>query len=209
MVLEKATNDLGYSVILREELGYFEGKRLRRTIWLCPYYNQWKAMLSRCYDVKFLKKNPSYVGVLCSDSWLLASEFKSWMEQQDWVGKQLDKDILVFGNRLYSRDTCAFVTKLTNNFVLDSKASRGIHPIGVNLHKATGKFVAQCRNPWENRQEHLGLFHTPEEAHEAWRKRKHELAQLVAATESDPRVVGALKKRYSPEEWYKNNPISS
>jgi hypothetical protein len=38
---------------------------------------------------------------------------------------------------------------------------------------------------------------------EAWRKRKHELAQLVAARESDMRVVEALKKRYSFEEWYK------
>ena len=49
----------------------------------------------------------------------------------------------------------------------------------------------------------LGYFSTPEEAHEAWRKRKHELAQLVAATEVDLRVVEALKKRYSFEEWYK------
>ena len=51
--------------------------------------------------------------------------------------------------------------------------------------------------------EHLGYFSTPEEAHEAWRKRKHELAQLVAATEADPRIVEALKKWYSFEEWYK------
>ena len=41
------------------------------------------------------------------------------------------------------------------------------------------------------------------EAHEAWRKHKHELAQFVAATESDMRVVEALKKRYSLDEWYK------
>ena len=30
------------------------------------------------------------------------------------------------------------------------------------------------------------------------------LPQLVAATESDLRVVEALKKRYSFEEWYKS-----
>ena len=38
---------------------------------------------------------------------------------------------------------------------------------------------------------------------EAWRKRKHEIAQLVAATESDMRIVEALKKWYSFEEGYK------
>ena len=67
------------------------------------------------------------------------------------------------------------------------------YPIGVALYKHTGKYHAKCKNPFTGKQEHLGLFSTPEEAHEAWRKRKHELSQLVAATESDPRVVEALK----------------
>ena len=80
--------------------------------------------------------------------------------------------------------------------------SRG-YPIGVSLYKRTGRYQAQCENPFTGKNENLGYFSTPEEAHEAWRKRKHELAQLVAATESDPRVVEALKKRYSFEEWYK------
>ena len=65
---------------------------------------------------------------------------------------------------------------------------------------AAGGFATCCRS---RRTESLGLFSTPGEAHEAWRKRKHEIAQLVAATESDPRIVEALKKRYSFEERYK------
>jgi hypothetical protein len=95
------------------------------------------------------------------------------------------------------------VLQATNKFVTASDASRGEYPIGVDLFKPTGKYNAQCGNLFTGKNEHLGLFSTPEEAHEAWRKRKHELAQLVAATESDPRVVEALKKRYSFEEWYK------
>ena len=91
----------------------------------------------------------------------------------------------------------------TNLFVTAHDASRGDYPVGVNLHKPTGKYQARCRNPFTGKKEHLGLFSTPEEAHEAWRKRKHELAQFVAAKESDIRVVEALKKRYSIEEWYK------
>lgn len=91
----------------------------------------------------------------------------------------------------------------TNSFVIASDASRGDYPIGVHLFKRTGKYRASCNNPFTGKVEHLGYFSTQEEAHEAWRKRKHELAQLVAATESDPRVVESLKKRYSFEEWYK------
>ena len=125
------------------------------------------------------------------------------MEKQDWHGKCLDKDIIVSGSKLYSPETCAFVLQATNSFVLARDACRGEYPIGVDLFKPTGKYRARCRNPFTGKKEYLGLFSTPEEAHEGWRKRKHELAQLVAATESDMRVVEALKKRYSIEEWYK------
>ena len=125
------------------------------------------------------------------------------MEQQDWHGKSLDKDIISPGSKLYSPDTCAFVLKATNNFVIASDASRGEYPTGVYLSKPTGKYLAQCNNPFTRKQESLGYFLTPEEAHEAWRKRKHELAQLVAARESDLRIVEALKKKYSIEEGYK------
>ena len=125
------------------------------------------------------------------------------MEQQDWQGKSLDKDIIAPGSKLYSPDTCAFVLPATNLFVTARDASRGGYPVGVSLHKRVGKYQAQCGNPFTGKNENLGYFSTPEDAHEAWRERKHELAQLVAATESDPRVVEALKKRYSFEEWYK------
>ena len=96
-----------------------------------------------------------------------------------------------------------FCAATTNEFVVARDASRGAYPIGVDLYKRTGKYRASCGNPFTGKVEHLGLFLTPEDAHEAWRKRKHEIAQLVAATESDIRVVEALKKRYSFDEWYK------
>ena len=139
---------------------------------------------------------------VCSE-WLSATSFKKWMEKQDWQGKSLDKDIIVPKSKLYSPDTCAFVLEATNNFVIASDAIRGDYPVGVSLCKRTGKYYASCRNPFTGKTENLGLFSTPEEAHEAWRKRKHELAQFVADTESDMRVVEALKNRYSLEEWYK------
>ena len=127
------------------------------------------------------------------------------MEKQDWHGKCLDKDIVVPKSKLYSPDTCAFVLAATNSFVIASDAIRGEYPVGVSLHKPTGKYCAKCGNPFTGKREYLGLFSTPEEAHEAWRKRKYDLAQRVAAKESDMRVVEALKKRYSIDEWYKSS----
>ena len=197
-------NDLGYRVQVQEWVTKDGGKRVRKSVFTCKHYTAWKDMLKRCYSKKYLESYPSYIGTSVCSEWLYASAFKEWMEQQDWKGKCLDKDIIAPGSRLYSPDTCAFVLQATNSFVIASDASRGDCLVGVSLYKSTGKYKAQCGNPFTGKNENLGLFSTPEEAHEAWRKRKHEIAQLVAATESDMRVVEALKKRYSFEEWYKS-----
>ena len=195
-------NDLGYRVHVQEEVTKNGGKRIRKTVFLCKYYAVWTSMLERCYSEKLLESRPSYIGTSVCDEWLYASEFKKWMEKQDWHDKCLDKDIIVPGSKLYSPDTSAFVLKATNSFVTASDASRGVYPTGVSLCKNTGKYRAHCGNPFTGKRESLGYFSTPEDAHEAWRKRKHVLAQLVAATESDPRVVEALNKRYSFEEGF-------
>jgi hypothetical protein len=203
LVFGVGINDLGYRTLVQEELPKNGGKRIRKTVFLCKYYAAWKNMLERCYSEKYLESRPSYIGTSVCSEWLSATAFKKWMEQQDWRDKCLDKDIIVPGSKLYSPETCAFVLNATNSFVIASDASRGDYPVGVSLYKQTGKYCAQCKNPFAGKKEHLGYFSTPEEAHESWRKRKHELAQLVAARESDSRVVEALKKRYSFEEWYK------
>ena len=203
LVCGVGVNDLPYRTQVWENVTKNGGKRIRKLVFKCPYYTAWKSMLERCYSKKYLENKPSYIGTSVCSEWIYASEFKKWMEQQDWEGKSLDKDIIVPRSKLYSPETCAFVLQATNNFVIARDAVRGEYSIGVDLCKKTGKYRAQCRNPFTRKQENLGLFSTTEEAHEAWRKRKHELAQLVAATESDLRVVEALKKRYSFEEWYK------
>ena len=203
LVYGVGVNDLGYRVHVLEWVTKNGGKRVQKTVFLCKYYAVWKGMLKRCYSKKHLESHPTYIGTSVCSEWLSATAFKKWMEQQDWHGKSLDKDIIAPRSKLYSPDTCAFVLQATNLFVTANDACRGEYPIGVDLFKPTGKYRASCRNPFSGKNEHLGLFSTPEEAHEAWRKRKHELAQLVAATESDSRIVEALKKRYSFEEWYK------
>ena len=186
-------NDLGYRAQINEEVTKSGGKRIQKSVFKCKYYAAWTRMLTRCYSKKYLESRPSYIDTSVCSEWLYATAFKKWMEQQDWRGKSLDKDIIVPGSRLYSPDTCAFVLKTTNSFVIASDASRGDYPIGVSLFTRTGKYRAQCENPFTGKNEYLGCFSTTEEAHEAWRERKNELAQLVAAAESDLRVVEALK----------------
>ena len=62
------------------------------------------------------------------------------MESQDWKGKQLDKDIISPGNKIYSPDTCVFVEPKINKLIQGKKRKVSDFPIGVNLDR--GKYKA-------------------------------------------------------------------
>ena len=200
LVFGVGINDADYVVQKFETIGYVDGKQKRKLVWICPYYRVWKNMLSRCYSIKTQDKNPTYKVCSVSEEWLTFSNFRTWMENQDWEGKQLDKDLLFEGNKVYSAEACVFVTPIINLFTIDRNNDRGEWLIGVNWHKRTGKFVAQCSNPSTKKQEHLGLFTCELEAHQSWRKRKLELAYELAAIQTDERVAKALIDRYTNYE---------
>jgi len=163
---------------------------------MCPFYDAWKSMLERCYGHKFQSKNPTYIGCSVVPEWLSFMAFRAWMIERDWVGRELDKDLLFPGNRVYGPDTCVFISHGLNKFTTGHAAARGEWPIGVYLHKHSGRFRASCSNPFSGRNEHLGYFTCPDAAHEAWRSRKHELSLQLAAEQTDPRLAAALATRY-------------
>jgi len=197
LVFGVGINDADYVVKKWEEAGYVDGKRKRKLVWECPYYRTWKGMLRRCYSEKHQKRRPTYKDCTVSEDWLTFSNFRSWMKGQDWQGKHLDKDLLFEGNKVYSAETCVFVAGVVNTFASDSGAARGEWLIGVHWVKQEEKFRARCRNPFTKKQEFLGRFTCEQQAHEAWAKRKLELAHELAAIQTDPRVARALIDRYS------------
>ena len=170
-----------------------------KIIWRCPYYRTWASMLNRSYSKKFQLRNGTYRGCSVCDQWLIFSNFKSWMETQDWEDKQLDKDLLKEGNRVYCPEYCIFVDSKINTFVLDSCAARGQYMLGVSWDKCGNKYQSHCSNPFSGKYERLGRFTTELEAHLAWKTRKHELACLLADSEycTDPRLAEALRTRYA------------
>lgn len=182
-------NDAGYTV---QRDVVVDGKK--KLEWRCPYYRTWKDMLKRCYSGSFQNKCPTYIGCTVTEEWKTFSNFKAWMEKQDWEGKQLDKDLLVNGNAEYSPSTCTFIPKAVNMFLTDSGAARGDLPIGVSRLK--GKYMARCSNPFSKKDEYLGLFSCPQEAHLAWKAKKAEHAKRLAEEQTDERVKNALLERY-------------
>lgn len=179
-----------------------------KTVWKCPFYVKWHGMIERCYSERFILKHPSYAGCISVPEWIVFSNFKSWMEQQDWEGKELDKDLLVNGNRIYGPDTCVFVDSRVNNFLIERKARRGDYPIGVILTKRpkSAPYRANCKSVVTRKIQYLGHYSTPEEAHLAWLSFKLEQAYILAAEQTDERVAKALIDRY---ENYKGDHLNA
>lgn len=98
-------------------------------------YNVWHDMLHRCYDEKKQKKCPTYKGCSVCDEWLCYNNFRKWYNKNYYNVKneimQLDKDILIKNNKIYSPKTCVFVPRCINAIFTKRNANRGNLPIGV------------------------------------------------------------------------------
>ena len=167
-------NDCKYVVFYKR----VDGVRL-----VCPYYDKWAHMLNRCYALKYHAKRQTYIGCTVAKEWLLFSNFRLWMEKQNWNGQQLDKDILSIGNKIYSPETCVFVSSRVNSILTDRSADRGKWPRGVNINKRTGRFVARCN--MYGKAKHLGYFDNPIQASNAYIECKYKYILEVAETQVD------------------------
>lgn len=177
---------------------YVTEKRINGKCVICPFYLSWRNMLQRCYSKNYQERQPTYKDCSVCEEWLTFSKFKEWMDSQYWYMMQLDKDLLVKGNKVYSPETCIFISRQLNTFTTESSAKRGEFPIGVYFNKKNERLHSQCNNPFTKKEEHLGYFDCPNEAHEEWRKRKHEHACKWADIVEDPRLKKALRERYAP-----------
>jgi hypothetical protein len=192
-------NDVDYCV---HKTAIIDGKK--KIVQTCPYYADWKQMLQRCYDLKFQERNPTYKSCTVCEDWLSLSSFIEWVDSQpnkDWQNCQLDKDFLLEGNKHYSPESCVYLTRTLNMFLNTRAKKRGACMLGVRVDKNSGvnPYMAQCRNPFTDKGEYLGLFPTELEAHLAWKARKHEHACVYADMQQDDRVAKRLREMYSPD----------
>lgn len=164
-----------------------EGKKIH-----CPYFSVWKNMLRRCYSPECHQRQPTYKGCSVVKEWHTFSVFKTWMKSQDWKNKELDKDLLVYGNKVYGPKTCVFLTRELNALLVLRGNARGDFPLGVS--KTSGnrnkQFIAQLRSG--GKQKILGYFHTPEEAAETYKTAKLKHISNLAENEANLRIKEAL-----------------
>ena len=137
-------------------------------------YTLWKCMLERCYSDSFKKKRQTYEGCEVSNKFKSYEYFYEWCNKQigfDVSGFELDKDLLMKGNKVYSEDTCVFIPSEINTVLTKSTASRGQHLIGVCWSKTHKAFKAQVSKS-KGKSEYLGYFKTEIEAFDAYKKAK-------------------------------------
>ena len=96
-------------------------------------YQRWSDMIKRCYN-KTSIKDPTYKDCSVCEEWHNFQNFASWYKENyptDGSEYELDKDIKVEGNRVYSYEFCIFVSKRENISHSLQKEYKMISPLGV------------------------------------------------------------------------------
>lgn len=155
---------------------------------LSDSYKRWNHMIERCYCERVHKIFPRYKDCTVCEEWHNYQNFATWYEENyyeiDGKQMQLDKDILIKGNKLYSPETCVFVTEEINKLYTKCNKNRGKLPIGVHLKN--NKYVASTNNIT------IGTYDTIEEAFEKYKQFKENKIINLAN----------LYKQYIPNKLY-------
>jgi len=153
----------------------------------------WKGIIKRCYGKKESFEFPTYNNVSVCEEWHNFQNFAQWFEDNNVQGFEIDKDILIKGNKIYSPETCAFVPHEINMIFRKIQKRGRLYPTGV--YKNTKKRRFQISYPLKINQDFPGYFDTPEEAWETYKKIKETHIKNLADKWKDlidPRVYEAL-----------------
>lgn len=143
-------------------------------------YKAWQDMLKRCYKSKAV----AYKNCIVSDEWKNFQKFAEWYDnnyysiQKDTL--EIDKDILIKHNRIYSDKTCLIVPRRINNLFIKQKAQRNSLPIGVCFSKEnTRHYLSYCRGI-NGKENYLGSFFTAEESFHTYKLFKEKIIKEIA-----------------------------
>lgn len=161
-----------------------------------PAAFRWRSVMQRCYDETQIE--PAYYEANVITHWYNFLVFESWAVKQpgfDTKGWELDKDLLIKGNKLYCPEACVYLPKAINTALTKRHNHRGKYPIGVQPSKSGKRFEAWCGDG--ERSRYLGVFGTPTEAFLCYKAKKEEMLKGLAdkyKDQLDPRAYEALYK---------------
>ena len=126
-------------------------------------------MLRRCYDEERHKTHPTYIDCTVCDEWHNYQNFAEWYEKNYYKVEnetmEIDKDILIPGNKIYSPNNCLIVPHRINSLFL-----RAANDSNGCIAKNYNQYEARCWVETDNgrKLKYLGLFKTKENAIKAY-----------------------------------------
>ena len=99
-------------------------------------YSVWRSMFTRCYCPKYQESQPTYKGCSVDPIWHNFQNFANWFDDNYKDGLHLDKDIKNKEEKVYSPESCSFVTCKENEIDAHAKHYRLTNPKGevVNIY---------------------------------------------------------------------------
>lgn len=141
-------------------------------------YKIWIRMLERCYSKTWQVKKPTYKGCYVCKEWHCFQNFAKWFVAQEDCGKgyELDKDLLVKDNKLYSPETCILLPRRVNLMLTTSTINNKLGIVGVV--ERCGRYSASIQI--DGKMKHIGSYSTAKEASLAYAKEKEAYVRRVA-----------------------------
>lgn len=139
-------------------------------------YTVWRGMLQRCYGETTQLKQPTYAGCTVEKSFLYYPTFKAWLIKQPYYDSlELDKDLLVKGNKVYSPDTCTMLPDEINS-ALASISQYGCCSL-IRYSRRTNCYELDLTHIQQGLEE---LYNTYKEAFSAYKVFKENQLQVLA-----------------------------
>ena len=179
-----------------------------------PAYNHWRNIFIRCYAAG-KRELPTYEGCTICEEWKYFSKFKTWFDTQTYEeGYHLDKDLLVYQNKIYSPNTCILLPQTINKFMTKRQNSRGLYPLGVSYKHESEDMINKLHNCYSastsggsnRKSKWLGSFDNVKDAHRAWQLAKIERAEVLKKEQTDIRIIAGLQRIINKIQYdYDNN----
>lgn len=184
-------------------------------------YDKWQHMILRCTE-KFQNQYPTYQGVTCSEEWKDFANFYYDVQHLQgfdyWLNHpnervMLDKDTLVEGNKVYSKDTCCFISHADSNRDVAKRhpeTIRKAHRVSIEnnsqpiilTNKYTGEeqffpSLQECRRATHLNLRHIWMCLSKEEKYESHKTTHGYIVRYAneELTEEQKKILEKYKNR--------------
>lgn len=133
----------------------------------------WRAILKRCYESGTNKTYKTYEDCTVHEDWHNFQNFAAWYVNHEYYGfgYDLDKDLLVRGNKVYSAETCCMLPHQLNTSLPIVRGNNNERSVGVYKNRQNKYQVAVTK---DGKRVSLGVYITDVEASDVYKdfKRK-------------------------------------